>query len=192
MNRISYAIESKLSFFEKIFKKKDEKQINNENNNEKETLNDNIILTHNEVIYSSENVKSTKKSEKPKIKTISEQRTYRDVEGIEKKIDNLTKNRLKELSINTSVNTKVDTIIIKKKKHRKPSNVIYVVSKPQPGQVKGDWAVRSHGKIYSHHRTKENAIKTAREIARKKEATVLVQNTDGTFSEGFKPRPKTK
>jgi len=43
---------SKLSFFEKIFKKKDEKQINNENNNEKETLNDNIILTHNEVIYS--------------------------------------------------------------------------------------------------------------------------------------------
>lgn len=183
---------SKLSFIEKIFKKKDEKQINNENNNEKETLNDNIILTHNEVIYSSENVKSTKKSEKPKIKTISEQRTYRDVEGIEKKIDNLTKNRLKELSINTSVNTKVDTIIIKKKKHRKPSNVIYVVSKPQPGQVKGDWAVRSHGKIYSHHRTKENAIKTAREIARKKEATVLVQNTDGTFSEGFKPRSKTK
>ena len=183
---------SKLSFFEKIFKKKDEKQINNENNNEKETLNDNIILTHNEVLYSSENVKSTIKSEKPKIKTISEQRTYRDVEGIEKKIDNLTKNRLKELSINTSVNTKVDTIIIKKKKHRKPSNVIYVVSKPQPGQVKGDWAVRSHGKIYSHHRTKENAIKTAREIARKKEATVLVQNTDGTFSEGFKPRPKTK
>ena len=183
---------SKLSFFEKIFKKKDEKQINNENNNEKETLNDNIILTHNEEIYSSENVKSTKKSEKPKIKTISEQRTYRDVEGIEKKIDNLTKNRLKELSINTSINTKVDTIIIKKKKHRKPSNVIYVVSKPQPGQVKVDWAVRSHGKIFSHHRTKENAIKTAREIARKREATVLVQNTDGTFSEGFKPRPKSK
>lgn len=183
---------SKLSFLEKIFKKKDEKQINNENNNEKETLNDNIILTHNEVIYSNENVKSPKISEKPKIKTVSEQRTYRDVEGIEKKIDNLTKNRLKELSIDTSLNTKVDTIITKEKKHRKPSNVIYVVSKPQPGQVKGDWAVRSHGKIYSHHRTKENAIKTAREIARKKEATVLVQNTDGTFSEGFKPRPKTK
>jgi MFS superfamily sulfate permease-like transporter len=183
---------SKLSFLEKIFKKKDEKQINNENNNEKETLNDNIILTHNEVIYSNENVKSPKISEKPKIKTVSEQRTYRDVEGIEKKIDNLTKNRLKELSIDTSLNTKVDTIITKEKKHRKPSNVIYVVSKPQPGQVKGDWAVRSHGKIYSHHRTKENAIKTAREIARKKEATVLVQNTDGTFSEGFKPRLKTK
>ncbi len=73
--------------------------------------------------------------------------------------------------------------------HRKPSNVIYVVSKPQPGQVKGDWAVRGHGKIYSHHRTKKNAIKQARKIAKEKQSTVLVQNTDGTFRQSFKPRP---
>ena len=73
---------------------------------------------------------------------------------------------------------------------KKPANVIYVVSKPQPGEVRGDWAVRSHGKIFSHHKTKATAIREARKIARKRKATVLVQNTDGTFSDGF--RPKTK
>jgi len=76
------------------------------------------------------------------------------------------------------------------KKDSKPSNVIYVVSKPQPGSVKGDWAVRGHGKIYSHHRTKETAIKKARIIAKERSATVMVQKTDGTFSEGFKPKAK--
>ena len=74
--------------------------------------------------------------------------------------------------------------------NRKPSNVIYVVSKPQPGEVRGDWAVRSHGKIFSHHKTKATAIKEARKIAKQKNATVMTQNTDGTFSEGFKPRAK--
>ena len=73
---------------------------------------------------------------------------------------------------------------------RKPSNVIYVVSKPQPGEVRGDWAVRSHGKTFSHHKTKATAIKEARKIAKQKNATVMIQNTDGTFSEGFKPRAK--
>ena len=182
---------SKLNFLDKFFKKKNENQIMNERNNIRDKANEDIIIAHNEVLYSSENIKSLKKSENQKIETISEQRTWRDVERIEKKIDNLTKNKIKNISINTRLNKKVDTLITKKK-HRKPSNVIYVVSKPQPGQVKGDWAVRSHGKIYSHHRTKENAKKTAREIARKKDATVLVQNTDGTFSEGFKPRIKRK
>ena len=70
----------------------------------------------------------------------------------------------------------------------KPSNVIYVVSKPQPGEVKGDWAVRSHGKIYSHHKTQENAVKAARKIAKQKEATVMIQGVDGKFREGFKPK----
>lgn len=93
------------------------------------------------------------------------------------------------------VKTEEDKIVISndeetKAKHRKPSNVIYVVSKPQPGQVKGDWAVRSHGKIFSHHRTKDNAIKEARKVARSRDATVLIQNTDGTFSKGFKPKSK--
>jgi hypothetical protein len=78
----------------------------------------------------------------------------------------------------------------KDKSDRKPSNVIYVVNKPQPGQVRGDWAVRGHGKIYSHHRTKINAIRAARKIARERDATVMVQRTDGTFSMGFKPKKK--
>lgn len=72
--------------------------------------------------------------------------------------------------------------------YKKPANVIYVVSKPQPGQVKGDWAVRSHGKIFSHHRTQENAIKAAKKIAKERNATVLIQSTSGAFREGFKPK----
>jgi hypothetical protein len=180
------------NLIDKFFKKKEENKYINRNIDDKEKNDNNIILTHNEILYSSDNIKSIKKPKKPKEKEISEQRTWRDIEGIEKKIDKLTKNKLKELKIDKTLNKKVDNIITNKKKHRKPSNIIYVVSKPQPGQVKGDWAVRSHGKIFSHHRKKENAIKTARDIARKKQATVLVQNTNGTFSEGFKPRSKIK
>ena len=115
----------------------------------------------------------------------------KDIPSIEKDIDVLHKTKSKTLD--SDIEKKVDAILAhppKIKKQRKPSNVIYVVSKPQPGQVKGDWAVRSHGKIFSHHRTKLAAIDKAREIARKREATVLVQNTDGTFSEGFRPRKK--
>lgn len=87
-------------------------------------------------------------------------------------------------------NNKIDTV--EENKNRKPSNVIYVVNRLQPGQLRGDWAVRGHGKIYSHHRIKQMAIKQARIIARKRDATVMIQKTDGTFSEGFKPRPKKR
>ncbi len=76
----------------------------------------------------------------------------------------------------------------KLKKHKNNSNVIYVVSKPQPGQVRGDWAVRSHNKIYSHHRTKVNAIKSAKKIGKERKATVLIQKTDGTFSRSIKAK----
>ena len=126
----------------------------------------------------------------------SEQRFWRDVKAIEENVDNISKHELKVSE--SGLDKTVDEILVKikrklgktKKKPRKPSNVIYVVSKPQPGQVRGDWAVRSHGKIFSYHRLKESAIKQARNIARERSATVLIQNTDGTFSEGFKPRPK--
>jgi hypothetical protein len=183
---------SKFDLIKKLLKNKDNEQKNSIDENKEKTSDENIILKHEETLYSIESSKKSKKTIKKNIQPISEQITWRDIEGIEKKIDKLSKNKIKNSSIDKTLNKKVDNIITKKKKQRKPSNVIYVVSKPQPGQVKGDWAVRSHGKIFSHHRTKENAIKTARVIARKKEATVLVQNTDGTFSEGFKPRTKSK
>ena len=73
-------------------------------------------------------------------------------------------------------------------KHRKPSNVIYVVNRPQPGQVKGDWAVRGHGKIYSSHRTKIKAIENAKKIAKKRKATIMIQNINGTFSKAIKSK----
>ena len=131
--------------------------------------------------------KATKKTSSKK-SSDADQRLWRDVDSIEEDVDTLHIKKAKKPV--TEVDKKVDKLIEKnKEKHkRKPSNVIYVVSKPQPGEVKGDWAVRSHGKIFSHHKTKEKAIEEARKIAKKRDATVMVQNTDGTFSDGFKPR----
>ena len=109
---------------------------------------------------------------------------------LEKNEIKLFKNMCKKCVINDIKNDirKNNSEKIKTKINKKPSNVIYVVSRPQPGQVRGDWAVRGHGKIYSHHRTKEKAIQNARIIARERSATVMVQRTNGTFSKGFKPR----
>jgi len=147
-----------------------------------DTINEETVAEYHETLYAENETSSTKNID-PLI--------VRDLSGIEKDVDSLKHS--KDNSFETSLEKKVDSILSKKpikKTRRKPSNVIYVVSKPQPGQVKGDWAVRSHGKIFSHHRTKQAAISKAREIARKREATVMVQNTDGTFSNGFKPRSK--
>lgn len=133
--------------------------------------------------------KKTATSKKPKSNSSDvDQRVWRDVDSIEKDVDTIHIRKAKKPV--TEVDKKVDLLIEKnkEKRKRKPSNVIYVVSKPQPGEVKGDWAVRSHAKIFSHHKTKEKAIEEARKIAKKRDATVMVQNTDGTFSDGFKPR----
>ncbi len=113
-----------------------------------------------------------KKKTKPNCKTMNKKATHR--KSIKKK----------------TVRKKEKAII--EKKTKKPSNVIYVVTKPRPGRTQGDWAVRGHGKIYSHHRTKEVAIKKARSIARARSATVMIQKTNGTFSKGFVPKPKKR
>lgn len=144
------------------------------------------LTEYKETLYTG--VSTSKKGEK---QVPSDQRIWRDIESIEKNIDNLHLKEPKKPI--TELEKKVDMIISKGRisetqPSRKPSNIIYVVSRPQPGQVKGDWAVRGHGKIYSHHRKKESAIKKARKIGKEKNATVLVQNTDGTFSESFKPK----
>jgi hypothetical protein len=163
------------------------------NNTDKSAINKDskepIIAEYHETIYS-EGESYEFDSTHDDIKHPIDQRIWRDVNAIEENVDNISK--YKSEIQGEELNKKVDSIIskIKDKKSKKPSNVIYVVSKPQPGQVKGDWAVRSHGKIYSHHRKKEIAIKKARIIARERNATVLIQNIDGTFSEGFKPRMK--
>lgn len=145
-----------------------------------------ILAEYKETLYTSSHT-----SKKGKKQILSDQRIWRDMDSIEKNIDNLEiKKGVKPVS---ELEKKVDKIIsrnIESPESKKPSNVIYVVSKPQPGQVKGDWAVRSHGKIYSHHRKKEVAIKQARKIAEGKNATVLVQNIDGTFSQSYKPKQK--
>lgn len=164
-----------------------------ETNEETEEL---PVTDYHETLYSNGHApkKSTiplETSEKP-----WKRRSWESPHTIEKNIDDIGKKKIdhtEKSSESLDINKKVDKIIsdtdVKRtEKYRKPANVIYVVSKPQPGQVKGDWAVRSHSKIFSHHRKKQTAIKAARKVAKEKGATVLVQNTDGTFSEGFKPR----
>jgi len=160
----------------------------NEETTKEETIKDQAdrpLAEYRETLNTSR--KATKKTSSKK-SSDADQRLWRDVDSIEEDVDTLHIKKAKKPV--TEVDKKVDKLIEKnKEKHkRKPSNVIYVVSKPQPGEVKGDWAVRSHGKIFSHHKTKEKAIEEARKIAKKRDATVMVQNTDGTFSDGFKPR----
>ncbi len=69
-----------------------------------------------------------------------------------------------------------------------PKKVLYVVNNSNQSALKGQWSIRSKQKIISNHRTKQTAIKKARYLARKQQARVLVQNTNGRFSYGFKPR----
>jgi len=138
-----------------------------------------------------ETVSTSKKKKTVATPAPSDQRIWRDVNSIEEKVDNLHISRAQKPV--TELEKKVDKLICNvivenDQKTRKSSNVIYVVSSPQPGEVRGDWGVRDHDKFFSHHKTKEKAIEEARNIAKKKGATVMVQNTDGTFSDGFKPR----
>lgn len=154
----------------------------------KENTDNQPIAEYHDTVYTEE-YRAKKRKE-----AVNNQQVWRNVDAIEKKVDILHITRAQKPV--SELDKKVDKLIEKRTivstaiPHRKPSNVIYVVSKPQPGEVRGDWAVRSHGKIFSHHKTKEKAIDEARKIARDKNATVMVQNTDGTFSEGFKPRKK--
>ena len=146
------------------------------------------LLEYKETLYSEGTAPKKSKPDQQQKKGWT--RTKWDSIGtIEHNIDSLDKKDLSRGETSSpkgEVEKKVDDLI--GKKHRKPSNVIYVVSRPQPGQKRGDWAVRSHGKIFSHHRKKRNAVQAARKIAKEKNATVLIQKTDGTFSRGFKPK----
>ncbi len=66
--------------------------------------------------------------------------------------------------------------------------VIYVINNPQTDTKKESWAVRQHKRILSTHPTKQLAIDKAREVAEQQKATVMVQNINGRFSYGFKPK----
>lgn len=162
---------------------KQENEIVEESNENQEEL---PILDYEETLYSKD-VQRKYLEKKEKIVNKQWKRTsWESVTTIEENIDSLNQKKFSKMAKGGVVEKKLDKIL--EKKHRKPSNVIYVVSRPQPGQLRGDWAVRSHGKIYSHHRKKIVAIKAARQIAKEKEATVMIQKTNGTFSRGFKPR----
>jgi len=145
-----------------------------------------ILAEYKETLYT-----GSKSAIKRSKQALTDQRIWRDMHSIERNIDTMeVKKVVKPIE---RLEERVDNIILRRKGKKipppkKPPNVIYVVSKPQPGQVKGDWAVRGHGKIYSHHRLKESAITQARKIAKQKGATVLIQNTDGTFSGSYKPK----
>lgn len=68
------------------------------------------------------------------------------------------------------------------------TRVIYVVNNASHETRQGPWTVRTKQKTISNHKTKQMAIKKARLLAKKQQGRVLVQNTDGRFSYGFKPK----
>lgn len=184
----------KWKLFSKL-KAKDEKTVEPEATINEEEIIETVVIQedqplaeHHETLVSEEYA-TTKEKTKP----TSGQSIWRNVDSIEKNVDSLhietaTKPHSEVEKTVDSLIDKIKTVESKPAKTKKPSNVVYVVSSPQPGEVRGDWAVKDHEKTYSHHKTKENAINEARKIAKKRDATVMVQNTDGTFSEGFKPR----
>lgn len=185
-----------LSNLFKSFKRKNSDTDYNDESNESIDLDEKSDHTNPNVVEYRETLYSDRPNQHVSNTSFHRKIFFNDVQSVESDVDDIDKDQYVQ---NGSIEKKVDTILSRNTKivaktssHRKPANVIYVVSKPQPGQVKGDWAVRSHYKIFSHHRTKQAAIKKARTIALEKEATVLVQNTDGTFSTGFKPRKKNK
>jgi hypothetical protein len=175
--------------------KESDVELKNEQKDTFETIDDNKsdekleelpILEYKETLFSTESTRHHPvKKERVTEKKIKRTR-WESVKTIEENIDTLNKQNVFKKHKTGTLEKKIDHII--EKKHRKPPNVIYVVSRPQPGQLRGDWAVRSHRKIYSHHRKKIVAIKAARKIAKFKDATVMIQKTNGTFSRGFKPR----
>jgi hypothetical protein len=79
-----------------------------------------------------------------------------------------------------------------KKQHNESIDTIYIVNDRHDNNHDHAWAIKSHTKVYSHARTKQKAIQLARNLARKHNARVLVQNTNGKFSYGFTPRPQKK
>ena len=194
---------AKKGFFNRIKEKitteptsseKDTTEKQNSVDQQSESYEEEPLAEYQETLYAKD---ATTADKEPVSSNLMRSTVYRDVERIEKNIDSISekkKIKMKRGKVDTNIDEKVDKALSEKPKiiYKKPPNVIYVVSKPQPGQVKGDWAVRSHGKIFSHHRTKDAAVKKAREIARKRDATVLIQRMDGTFSEGFKPRKKSE
>lgn len=170
--------------------KESEEGLNRTELNEKNDNGKPDVVEYHETLYSDRSNQLTRSSFDKKL-------MFTNVKSVESDIDDINKGKPAERG---NIEKKVDVLLSKKKEKKKQitlppkkqANMVYVVSKPQPGQVKGDWAVRSHYKIFSHHRTKQAAINKAREIALQREASVLVQNTDGKFSDGFKPRKKKK
>jgi hypothetical protein len=192
-NGFVHMIEDLISALLKKFKKEKEDSPPEESTPDSDVDSTSTPATKEDVVEYREVLYSDKPNPVYHKKSPSRKFLFTDVDSVESDIDDINRKREAE---NGNVEKRVDMILTKKKQKikkpmsRKPANVVYVVSKPQPGQVKGDWAVRTHRKIFSHHRTKQAAIKKARNIALDRDATVLIQNTNGTFSDGFKPRKK--
>ncbi len=68
---------------------------------------------------------------------------------------------------------------------------IYVIKNHQSDSEES-WVIRLNKKTLSSHQTKQLAINKAREIAIEHHAIVMVQNTNGQFSYGFKPKQSSR
>jgi hypothetical protein len=70
------------------------------------------------------------------------------------------------------------------------TDIIYVVINGHDKHHDKPWVIKGNDTIYKYSHTKQEAIQTARKIAQKLKARVLVQNMNGKFSYGFTPKPK--
>lgn len=144
---------------------------------------DKSITKYSETLYS-----DISKSKKIINKPSTDQRIWRDIGLIEEKIDNLHTVLIKKYA--SEIEKKVDHIVSgikieKPKTTKKTSRIIYILKKPKYDKLRGNWAVENNGIISTHHKTKENAIKEAKKIAKKKNVKIMIQNIDKSFSEVF-------
>jgi len=93
---------------------------------------------------------------------------------------------LKKIKYKNTINISKKDI----KEEPEKRKVLYVVYTLKKGSKTGNWVVKNENKILSNHITKQDAIKKARALAIKQNYRVMVKNTDGHFSYGFKPRNK--
>jgi hypothetical protein len=142
-----------------------------------------FITNYSETLYS-----DTSKSKKIRNKPSTDQRMWRDIGLIEEKIDNLHTTLVKKYA--SEIEKKVDHLVSgikieEPKTIKKTSTIVYILKKPKLDKLRGNWTVQNNGIISTHHKIKENAIIQAKKIARKKNAKIMIQNFDKSFSEVF-------
>jgi hypothetical protein len=128
----------------------------------------------------------TSKRKKTKSRPKTGKKTLGNIGLIEEEIDKLHTVMIKKYA--SEIEKKVDHLdsgikIEKPRTNKKTPGTIYILRKPKNHKTRGNWAIQTNGVISNYHRLKENAIKEAKNIAKKKKTIIKIQNIDRSFSE---------